>query len=180
MKFSLISSLLASLVSLAFADEPTNDFIVDFKGDDKLTIAAIIESNPNFSELYDALNVTGLDEALAGEGPFTLFAPTDAAIQKFKRFSPGTLELAKNTFLLFGDPALSTVLLYHVFAGKVESKDIEDGLILEMANEANATLMLNPPMIEDANIILTDAKASNGVRITCRNAFSVVSCYKSS
>ena len=114
MKFSLISSLLASLVSLAFADEPSNDFIVDFKGDDKLTIAAIIESNPNFSELYDALNVTGLDEALAGEGPFTLFAPTDAAIQKFKRFSPGTLELAKSTFSLFGDTAISTVLLYHL------------------------------------------------------------------
>ena len=165
MKISLISSVIASLVSLAFADEPNNDFIVDFKGDDKLTIADIIESNPNFSELFEGLNFTGLIETLEGEGPFTLFAPTDAAVQKLRDFNPGTIETWTRYYPF--DLTFDTVLLYHVFEGEAKSKDIVDGLILEMANEFNATLMLNPPMIEDANIILTDVKASNGVRSSC-------------
>jgi uncharacterized surface protein with fasciclin (FAS1) repeats len=160
MKISLISSLIASLVSLAFAEEPNNDFIVDFVGDEQRTIADILATNPNFSEIFAGLNGSIWGEDLKGEGPFTLFAPTNAAVQKLRDFNPGTIETW--TFEAMFD--FLNVLSHHIFSGEVQSEDIVDGLILEMEDGFNATLMLNPPMIEDANIILTDVKASNGVR----------------
>jgi len=171
MKFSLISSLLALfLVPFAFADDEllNNDFIVDFVGDATLTIAEILESNPNFSELIFGLNQSGWFAFLTGEGPFTLFAPTDAAVKELKTFSPGILEewqvLAPESSIGVIARPWSLILPHNMFAGEVQSTDIEDGLILEMIDRNNATLMLNPPMIEEANIILTDVKASNGVR----------------
>lgn len=170
MKFcSLISSLLALslfLAPLALAEDelPNNDFIVDFVGNETLTIAEILGSNPNFSDLFYGFVLSGYLSALQGEGPVTLFAATNAAVKKLKDYSPGIFEDWQARAP--GSPGYSwpEILPYNIFEGELKSTDIEDGLILEMWRGDNATLMLNPPMIEEANIILTDVKASNGVR----------------
>ena len=112
----------------------------------------------DFSTLVAAVQAAGLVDALKGEGPFTVFAPTDAA---FAKLPAGTVDA------LLADPKgdLTQILLYHVVPGKVMAADVTDGL------EA-ATLQGKPVkfsvqdgkvMINDANVVATDIETSNGV-----------------
>jgi uncharacterized surface protein with fasciclin (FAS1) repeats len=94
-------------------------------------------------------------ETLQGEGPFTLFAPTDQA------FADAGIDLAAlNT--PEGKATLTDILLHHVHAGSVQASDITEGMMLQMVNGDNATLSLTPG-INGANITLADVATSNGV-----------------
>jgi uncharacterized surface protein with fasciclin (FAS1) repeats len=94
---------------------------------------------------------------LQGEGPFTLFAPTDQA------FADAGIDLATlNT--PEGKAALTDILLYHVHSGTVSASDITEGMTLQMVNGDNATLSLvGQASIDGANITLADVIGSNGV-----------------
>ena len=105
--------------------------------------------------LVDALIQAELVETLQGEGPFTIFAPTDQA------FADAGIDLAVlNT--PEGKEQLRDILLYHVHSGTVLSTDIEEGKILPMANGKNATLSLSTG-IDGANIAIADVQTLNGV-----------------
>ena len=94
-------------------------------------------------------------ETLQGEGPFTLFAPTDQA------FADAGIDLATlNT--PEGKAILSDILLHHVYMGSLSSTEITEGMQLEMANGDNTTLSLTTG-INGANITLADVMASNGI-----------------
>ncbi|MDB2333915.1 fasciclin domain-containing protein [Candidatus Poseidoniales archaeon] len=94
-------------------------------------------------------------ETLQGEGPFTLFAPTDQA------FADAGIDLATlNT--PEGKAILSNILLHHVYMGSLSSTEITEGMQLEMANGDNTTLSLTTG-INGANITLADVMASNGI-----------------
>ena len=96
-------------------------------------------------------------DALKGEGPFTVFAPTDAA---FAALPEGTVES------LLEDPeALSNVLLYHVIAGKVMAADVMKIATATsvQGQPVTVTTMEGKVMVNDANIVITDVEASNGV-----------------
>ncbi|MDA8718079.1 fasciclin domain-containing protein [Candidatus Poseidoniales archaeon] len=94
-------------------------------------------------------------ETLQGEGPFTLFAPTDQA------FADAGIDLATlNT--PEGKAILSDILLHHVYMGSLSSTEITEGMQLEMANGDNTTLSLMTG-INGANITLSDVMASNGI-----------------
>ena len=161
MKIALLSSLVASWMSSPVASLEIS-LINAF--DRELTVFGNV-NNGDYSLLSEALAITGLNEVLEGEGPFTLFAPPDEVVEAFAVFSPGTI----NRWLAESPPStLTEVLLYHVFAGELKSADIVDGLTVEMANSETATLTLNPPMIEDSNLIMVDMEASNGVRYVRR------------
>ena len=111
----------------------------------------------SFNTLVAAVQAAGLEDALRGEGPFTVFAPTDEA---FAALPEGTVEG------LLADPeALSQILLYHVVAGKVMAADVSDGLSADTLQGAPVafTIVDGKPMINDANIVATDVEASNGV-----------------
>ncbi len=111
----------------------------------------------SFATLVTALKAAGLDEALAGKGPFTVFAPTDDA---FKKLPAGTVE-----GLLKDIPKLKSILLYHVVAGEVMAKDVVkltsaktlQGTDVKIATKG-ATVMVN-----DAAVVKADNKTSNGV-----------------
>lgn len=94
---------------------------------------------------------------LQGDGPFTLFAPTDQA------FADAGIDLATlNT--PEGKAALTDILLYHVHSGTVSASDITEGMTLQMVNGDNATLSLvGQASIDGANITLADVIGSNGV-----------------
>ena len=111
----------------------------------------------DFETLVAAVQAAGLVDALKGEGPFTVFAPTDAA---FAALPEGTVES-----LLEDKEALSNILLYHVVAGKVMAADITDGMTAETLQGSTVTFSVSDDgvKINDANIVTTDIETSNGV-----------------
>ena len=110
-----------------------------------------------FNTLVAAVQAAGLVGALQGEGPFTVFAPTDEA---FAKLPAGTVE-----GLLKDPKALSNILLYHVVPGEVKAAAVTDGLTATTLQGSPVTFTVTDgkAMIENANIIVTDVMASNGV-----------------
>ncbi|MBK8798298.1 MAG: fasciclin domain-containing protein [Anaerolineales bacterium] len=112
----------------------------------------------NFNTLVAAVQAAGLVDTLKGEGPFTVFAPTDEA---FAKLPPETLAAA------LADPQglLTQVLLYHVVPGKVMAADLSDGMEATTAQDEAVKFTLGDAsaMVNNANIIATDIETSNGV-----------------
>lgn len=110
-----------------------------------------------FNTLAAALRAAGLVETLQGPGPFTVFAPTDAA---FAKLPAGTVEALLNDI-----PRLRQILTYHVVAGKVEAKDV---VKLTSANTVQGSpvsisVVDGKVRINDATVVSADVQASNGV-----------------
>ena len=110
----------------------------------------------SFTTLVAAVEAAGLVDTLKGEGPFTVFAPTDEA---FAALPEGTVEG------LLADPeALAAVLTYHVVAGKVMSGDLTNEMMAPTVNGADITIMTEGGvMVNDANVVTADIEATNGV-----------------
>lgn len=110
----------------------------------------------SFTTLVAAVEAAGLVDTLKGEGPFTVFAPTDEA---FAALPEGTVEA------LLGDiPALTAILTYHVVPGAVMSGDLSDGMMAETVNGQSVTISLGEGvMVDGANVVAADIAASNGV-----------------
>jgi uncharacterized surface protein with fasciclin (FAS1) repeats len=115
----------------------------------------------NFTTLVTAVVAAGLQETLAGDGNFTVFAPTDAAFAALPDGTVPQLLLEKNLVVL------QDILLYHVSPEAVYSSNITDGMMLTMFNGDNVTFttgnMTNGTMVNDAYIIIADIMADNGV-----------------
>ncbi len=119
-------------------------------------IVDIASSTEGFSTLVAAVDAAGLVETLKGEGPFTVFAPTDAA---FAALPEGTVE-----GLLADIPALTNVLTYHVIAGKVMSTDLTNGMEAATVQGQTVTIMTEGGVtVNGANVVTADIEASNGV-----------------
>ncbi len=121
-------------------------------------IVATANAAGSFGTLLEAATVAGLVETLQGEGPFTLFAPTDAA---FAALPAGTLEG------LLADPeALKQILLYHVVSGKVMSTDVV--MLTEATSVEGSTIAISVvdgvvTLNGTAKVVTVDVEASNGV-----------------
>ena len=112
----------------------------------------------SFGTLVAAVQAAGLVDTLKGEGPFTVFAPTDAA---FAALPAGTVEeLLKPE----NKDKLTAILTYHVVAGKVMSGDLSDGMTAATVNGANITIRTTGGVtVNGANVTKADIEASNGV-----------------
>ena len=112
----------------------------------------------NFTTLAAALGAAGLVETLKGPGPFTVFAPTDAA---FAALPAGTVEdLLKPE----NKDKLAAILTYHVVPGKVMSTDLTEGMMAKTVQGSDATITLDGGAKVDGAVISTaDIQASNGV-----------------
>jgi uncharacterized surface protein with fasciclin (FAS1) repeats len=111
-----------------------------------------------FNTLAAALTAAGLVETLKGEGPFTVFAPTDDA---FAKLPAGTVEdLLKPE----NKDKLTAILTYHVVAGKVMSTDLTNGMMAATVQGGEVTIMTEGGVkVNDANVTAADIEASNGV-----------------
>lgn len=120
------------------------------------TVVGNLVAQGNFTTLVAAVQAAGLVDTLNSAGPFTLFAPTDAA---FAKLPAGTVEA-----LLADIPKLRDILLYHVISGaKVESAAVTAGSVT-MANGDAATLSVTGGVkINNANVTGVDWQSSNGV-----------------
>lgn len=146
-KVSVMVAALMMVFSIpVFATAPTDD-IVD-----------IAVGNSDFSILVAALQKAELVETLQGEGPFTVFAPTNAAFEKLL----GALDISAEELL--AQPDLAKVLTYHVVSGKVMSTDLTDGMKAATVNGEELTIDLSSGVkINDASVTTADVEAANGV-----------------
>ena len=145
----ILALLVATSVFLAgCAEEPAQE---------EMNIVETAVDAESFETLVLALQSTGLDETLSGEGPFTVFAPTDEA---FEALPEGTLE-----DLLEDEEALTEVLTYHVVAGEYMSSDITDMTSAETVQGEEIAIEVSDGsvMVNDANVIQADIETSNGV-----------------
>jgi uncharacterized surface protein with fasciclin (FAS1) repeats len=109
-----------------------------------------------FSTLVTAVKAAGLTETLKGKGPFTVFAPTNAAFAKIPK--------SKLDALLKDKKALSALLTYHVVPGKVLASSLKPSQTVKTVQGGTVKIVTKPaPMINNAKITKTDILCSNGV-----------------
>lgn len=144
----LLLSLLASAATTAFASSAN-------QAEQDIVDTAIADGR--FTTLVKALETADLVDTLKGEGPFTVFAPTDEA---FAALPDGVLD-----GLMADVPALTDVLLYHVVPGKVMAADVATMSSADTVLGESAPISASDGnvMVGDANVIVTDIEASNGV-----------------
>lgn len=144
-------TFLAASTALAFAAPA-------FAGGHSMDIVDTAKEAGSFETLLAAATAAGLVDTLKGEGPLTVFAPTDAA---FAALPEGTVEdLLKPE----NKDQLTAILTYHVVAGKVMSTDLSDGMMAKTVEGSEITIDLdNGVMVNDATVVTADIEASNGV-----------------
>ena len=143
MKKTLFSFILTVLSICSFAQNTVVDIIVNSTEHDTLEAAVVA------AELADDLS---------GPGPFTVFAPTDAA---FAALPSGTIE----TLLTDPTGTLAQILLYHVVGGTALSTDLSDGQTITtlLGEDITVTIGMNGVMINNATVVVADITATNGV-----------------
>ena len=125
---------------------------------DSKDIVDIAAGNDDFSTLVAAVTAAGLVETLKGDGPFTVFAPTNEAFAKLPEGTVETLLKPENK------DQLVAILTYHVVPAKVMAKDVAAGEVPTVnGEEATITVTDGKVMIENANVTATDIVGTNGV-----------------
>ena len=120
-------------------------------------IVAVAQGNPEFSTLVAAITAAGLGDALSGEGPFTVFAPTNAA---FEALPAGLLE---KLLLPENKEVLTKILTYHVVPAKVMAADVAAGDVNTLEGSTFAITTEGGVKVNASNVTATDVPASNGV-----------------
>ena len=121
-------------------------------------IVGIATGSEDFSILVAALQKADLVGALQGEGPFTVFAPTNAAFEDLLK----ALNISANDLL--NQPELAKVLLYHVVSGKVMSTDLTNGLEAATLNGQKVKFDLSSGVkVSGSTVTAADLQAGNGV-----------------
>ncbi|WP_308916762.1 fasciclin domain-containing protein [Jannaschia sp. LMIT008] len=142
----LALSATAAFAAPAFADGHSND------------IVAVATEAGSFTTLLAAAEAAGLVETLQGEGPLTVFAPTDDAFAALPEGTVDDLLLEENR------DQLVDILTYHVVSGRVMSSDLSDGMEATAVNEGTLTIGTEGGVtINGANVVTPDIEASNGV-----------------
>lgn len=136
----------ASLAGAAFAGGHSKD-IVD----------TAVEAG-SFTTLVAAVQAAGLVDTLKGDGPFTVFAPTDAAFAALPEGTVETLLKPENK------DQLVSILTYHVVPGKVMSSDLSDNMMATTAQGSDVVITTSGGVkVNDANVVSADIEAENGV-----------------
>ena len=148
----MIGAMMFSLVAVADHHGGMKHSMV--KSNDIVDVAV---ANGNFTTLVTALKAAGLVDTLKGDGPFTVFAPTDAA---FAKVPAETLSA-----LLADQAALANVLTYHVVAGKAMASDVVTLSQATTVQGQNVMIKVRDGkvFVDNAQVVITDVAASNGV-----------------
>jgi uncharacterized surface protein with fasciclin (FAS1) repeats len=153
-----LQTIRASLISLAILAVPAAAFADDMSMPAKNIVETAVSAG-QFTTLVTALKAAGLVGALEGKGPFTVFAPTDAAFAKLPAGTVKTLLEPKNK------KKLTEILTYHVVAGDVRAADVVKLTSAKTLNGQSVTISVNGGVVkvDDATVVKTDIVASNGV-----------------
>jgi uncharacterized surface protein with fasciclin (FAS1) repeats len=121
------------------------------------TIVEVAAGNEDFSTLVAAIEAADLVETLNGEGPFTVFAPTNEAFDALPEGVLDALLLEEN------QDTLVSILTYHVVPGEVFSTDITDGDVATVEGQTITLSTADGVTVNGANVVTADVEASNGV-----------------
>jgi uncharacterized surface protein with fasciclin (FAS1) repeats len=145
---AVVAASLLTISSVALAD--------NHGGEQKNIVETAVDAG-NFTTLATALTEAGLIETLSGEGPFTVFAPTDEA---FAKIPAADLEA-----ILADKELLTSILTYHVVAGKVMSSDVVNlsSATTVQGSDIDITVTDAGVQVDGANVVAVDIEASNGV-----------------
>lgn len=122
-------------------------------------IVAVAQGTDDLSTLVDAVTAADLVPTLQGDGPFTVFAPTNEA---FAALPPAELERLLRPA---NQDELARILTYHVVAGDVKAADLEDGQMLDTVEGGQVEVTIEDDgtvMVGDATVVMPDVAASNG------------------
>lgn len=144
MKRTLVSILVGSIIAISS--------ITAFAAKDVVETAV---SAGNFKTLVKALKAANLVNTLKGNGPYTVFAPTDEAFTKIPK--------ADLDALLANKEKLTAVLTYHVVSGKFMAKDLKAGDVATVNGKLVKITTVGGLAINTSKVTATDIKASNGV-----------------
>lgn len=158
-------SRLTSRCSTLFAGLLVAVFTVGCGDDDPVSNAGTVDvvdtavAAGSFDTLVSAVQAAGLVSTLKGPGPFTVFAPTDAA---FDALPDGTLE---SLLAPSGLSSLQSILTYHVVPGRVSAADVVNLTSASTVNGEAITISVENGQVKinDATVIQTDIEASNGI-----------------
>jgi uncharacterized surface protein with fasciclin (FAS1) repeats len=122
-------------------------------------VVTLAQDTPDLSTLVTAVSTAKLVDTLQGEGPFTVFAPSNAAFEKLGDAQVQTLLEPENR------DQLTKVLTYHVVPGTLTAADLSDGQKLETVAGETLTVKVDGDtvMVGDATVVQPDVEASNGV-----------------
>ncbi|MBV6642748.1 MAG: fasciclin domain-containing protein [Cyclobacteriaceae bacterium] len=146
--------LLAMAASLLTISACNDDNDMDDMGPDE-NIVELAEGTPSLSTLVSAIVAADLTATLEGDGPFTVFAPTNDA---FNGLPAGVLD-----YLLDNPAELAAVLQYHVVSGKVLSTDLSSGTVATLNGNIEVNVSSGVTINSTANVITADVEATNGV-----------------
>lgn len=159
-KIPLMLASVAALSLAACADEPADtdtmadeSAMTDAMTAEVGTIVDVAAGNPDFTTLVAAVTAADLGETLSGEGPFTVFAPTEAAFGKLPEGTVEELVKPESKELLTG------ILTYHVVSGDVSAEALT-ALITDNDGSAELTTVNGGALtaaVVDGNVVLTDA-----------------------
>ncbi|HMN94081.1 MAG TPA: fasciclin domain-containing protein [Hydrogenophaga sp.] len=119
------------------------------------TIVETAAQAGQFNTLMKAIEAAGLVDTLKGDGPFTVFAPSDEAFAK--------LPQERLDALLADKDALTKVLTYHVVPGKVMSSEVQAGEVQTKAGQALVVKTEDGVKVNESRVVTADISASNGV-----------------
>lgn len=159
MKKFLTIALSTLMIFTIFTSQTASVFAMENKKEQDIVDIAVNDSR--FTTLVEGLKAAGLVDTLKGEGPFTVFAPTNDA---FEKLPDGTLE---ELLKAENKDKLTDILLYHVAKGKFDAKEVSnmDGKQINLANgkTANISVKDGEVFINDSKVIITDIMAKNGI-----------------
>lgn len=159
MKKFLTIALSTLIILTIFTSQTASVFAMENKKEQDIVDIAVNDSR--FTTLVEGLKAAGLVDTLKGEGPFTVFAPTNDA---FEKLPDGTLE---ELLKAENKDKLTDILLYHVAKGKFDAKEVSnmDGKQINLANgkTANISVKDGEVFINDSKVIITDIMAKNGI-----------------
>ncbi len=122
------------------------------------TIVEVAAASPQLKTLVAAVKAAGLVDTLSAAGPYTVFAPTDAAFAKLPAGTVDSLLKPENK------AKLKAILLYHVVSGSVPSTDLKSGNVITAGGQpVRVDLSGGSVKINDATVTKADIPASNGV-----------------
>lgn len=153
-KFSIIISMIVFLLAMAPVVNENNNH-----NHATMDIVELAVETETLSTLAAALEAAGLVETLQGDGPFTVFAPTNEA---FEALPAGTLE---SLLQEENRDMLIEILTYHVVPGKVMSGDLSDGMTAETVQGSELSISVSNygVRIDEASVVQADVEATNGV-----------------